>query len=171
MDQELKREILLDNYSNPFHKETKDGFLKANANNISCIDDINVFIKIEDNKIVDAYFDGEACAISTASTSIMIKKIIGMTIEEARKYIENFDNMVNEKEYDKENMDEALAFDEIYKQQSRKTCATLPYRALQKLLTKINLNNKYYCYKIKEKDRGIYEEKTVAHFSFYYEYN
>ena len=115
MDQELKREILLDNYSNPFHKETKDGFLKANANNISCIDDINVFIKIEDNKIVDAYFDGEACAISTASTSIMIKKIIGMTIKEARKYIENFDNMVNEKEYDKENMDEALAFDEIYK--------------------------------------------------------
>ena len=132
MDQELKREILLDNYSNPFHKETKDGFLKANANS----DDINVFIKIEDNKIVDAYFDGEACAISTASTSIMIKKIIGMTMEEARKYIENFDNMVNEKEYDKENMDEALAFDEIYKQQSRKTCATLPYRALQKLLTK-----------------------------------
>lgn len=136
MNQELKREILLDNYSNPFHKETKDDFLKANANNISCIDDINVFIKIEDNKIVDAYFDGEACAISTASTSIMIKKIIGMTIEEAQKYIENFDNMVNEKEYDKENMDEALAFDEIYKQQSRKTCATLPYRALQKLLTK-----------------------------------
>lgn len=136
MDQELKREILLDNYSNPFHKGTKDGFLKANANNISCIDDINVFIKIEDNKIVDAYFDGEACAISTASTSIMIKKIIGMTIEEAKEYIKNFDNMVNEKEYSKENMDEALAFDEIYKQQSRKTCATLPYRALQKLLTK-----------------------------------
>lgn len=136
MDQELKREILLDNYSNPFHKETKEGFLKATANNISCIDDINVFIKIEDNKIVDAYFDGEACAISTASTSIMIKKIIGMTIEEAKKYIENFDNMVNEKEYNKENMDEALAFDEIYKQQSRKTCATLPYRALEKLLTK-----------------------------------
>ena len=131
MDQELKREILLDNYSNPFHKETKDGFLKANANNISCIDDINVFIKIE-----DTYFDGEACAISTASTSIMIKKIIGMTIEEAKEYIKNFDNMVNEKEYNKENMDEALAFDEIYKQQSRKTCATLPYRALQKLLTK-----------------------------------
>ena len=136
MDQELKREILLENYSNPFHKETKEEFQKANANNVSCIDDINVFIKIENDKIVDAYFDGEACAISTASTSIMVKKIIGMTVEEAKKYIENFDNMVNEKEYDKENMDEALAFDEIYKQQSRKTCATLPYRALEKLLTK-----------------------------------
>ena len=54
----------------------------------------------------------------------------------SEEYIKNFDNMVNEKEYNKENMDEALAFDEIYKQQSRKTCATLPYRALQKLLTK-----------------------------------
>ena len=54
----------------------------------------------------------------------------------AKEYINNFLNMVNEKEYNKENMDEALAFDEIYKQQSRKTCATLPYRALQKLLTK-----------------------------------
>ena len=134
MDQELKREILLDNYSNPFHKETKDGFLKANANNISCIDDINVFIKIEDNKIVDAYFDGEACAISTASTSIMIKKIIGMTIEEAKEYIKNFDNMVNEKEYDEEELGEALAFDEIYKQESRKTCATLPYKGLIKII-------------------------------------
>ena len=90
MDQELKREILLDNYSNPFHKETKDGFLKANANNISCIDDINVFIKIEDNKIVDAYLDGEACAISTASTSIMIKKIIGMTIHLYKLFYKDF---------------------------------------------------------------------------------
>src|SRR5574344_1101986 len=84
MNPELKREIILDNYTSPFHKETKtEGFIKENAANLSCIDNINIFIKIENNKIVDAYFDGEACAISTSSTSIMIKKIIGMTLEEA----------------------------------------------------------------------------------------
>ena len=136
MDQELKREILLDNYSKPFHKETKDGFLKANANNISCIDDINVFIKIEDNKIVDAYFDGEACAISTASTSIMIKEIIGKTIEEAKEYINNFLNMVNEKEYNKDLLNEGLVYEDIYKQSSRKTCASLPYRGIVEVLEK-----------------------------------
>ena len=55
MDPELKREIILDNYSNPFHKETKkDGYLTANSNNASCIDNINIFIKIENDKVVDA---------------------------------------------------------------------------------------------------------------------
>lgn len=137
MDHELKREIILDNYSNPFHKETKgDDYLSANANNISCIDNINIFVKIKDNVIIEAYFDGEACAISTASTSIMVKKIIGMTLEEANEYIENFNNMIYEKEYNHDLMGEALCFDEICKQESRKTCATLPYRGLAKIITK-----------------------------------
>ena len=129
MDPNLRREIILDNYTNPFHKETKGSDFKyANANNVSCIDNINIFVKLDGDKIVDAYFDGEACAISTASTSIMIKKIIGMTLAEAKTFTENFENMINEKEY------EALAFDEIYKQESRKTCATLPYKGLIKII-------------------------------------
>ncbi len=135
MDSELRREIILDNYTNPFHKETKnEGFLKANANNVSCIDNINIFIKVENDIIVDAYFDGEACAISTASTSIMVKRIIGMTLKEATNYVNNFNNMVNEKDYNKEEMKEELAFDEIYKQESRKTCATLPTAGLIKII-------------------------------------
>lgn len=135
MDQNLRREIILDNYTNPFHKETKgEGYITANANNVSCIDNINIFVKIENNKIIDAYFDGEACAISTASTSIMIKKIIGLSLEEAKDFIHNFDNMVYEREYDKESMGEALVFDEIHRQESRKTCATLPYRGLEKII-------------------------------------
>ena len=141
MDAELRREIILDNYTNPFHKETKnEGYKSANANNVSCIDNINIYVKIEDNKIVDAYFDGEACAISTASTSIMIRKIIGMTLEDARSFINNFDNMVYEQEYDKDLMGETLAFDEIYKQESRKTCATLPYKALERIINSQNDN-------------------------------
>ena len=141
MDAELRREIILDNYTNPFHKETKnEGYKSANANNVSCIDNINIYVKIEDNKIVDAYFDGEACAISTASTSIMIRKIIGMTLEDARSFINNFDNMVYEQEYDEDLMGEALAFDEIYKQESRKTCATLPYKALERIINSQNDN-------------------------------
>ncbi len=135
MDSELRREIILDNYTNPFHKETKnEGFLKANANNVSCIDNINIYIKVENDVIVDAYFDGEACAISTASTSIMVKRIIGMTLKEATNYINNFNNMVNEKEYNTDDMKEELAFDEIYKQESRKTCATLPTAGLIKII-------------------------------------
>ena len=131
------KEMILDNYSNPFHKETKgEDFETANANNSSCIDNINIFIKFDGNIIKDAYFDGEACAISTASTSIMLKEIIGKTKEEALAIIDNFNNMINEQDYDKDKMNESLAFDEMYKQESRKTCATLPYKALYKLVSK-----------------------------------
>ena len=138
MDADLKREIILDNYSNPFHKETKRDYLKANANNISCIDNINIYIKLDGNIIIDAAFDGEACAISTASASIMIKNIIGLTIEEANNYLKNFENMIYEKNYNKELMGEALVFDDICKQESRKTCATLAYRGLEKIINKEN---------------------------------
>lgn len=137
MDQELRREILLDNYTNPFHKETKtEGYISANGNNVSCIDNINIYVKMENDVIVDAYFDGEACAISTASTSIMLKEIIGKKIDVVKKFIDNFEAMVDEKDYDESIMKESLAFNEIYKQQSRKTCATLPYKALLKIVNK-----------------------------------
>ena len=105
MEPEVRREIILDNYSNPFHKESKgEDFKTANANNSSCIDNINIFIKFDGNIIKDAYFDGEACAISTASTSIMLKEIIGKTKEEALAIIDNFNNMINEQDYDKDKM-------------------------------------------------------------------
>ena len=138
MDTELKREIILDNYKYPTNKDGNDdlGYEKINSNNESCIDDIDLFINIDNNVIEDIRFNGEACAVSTASTSIMIKNIIGKTIEEAYKYINNFDNMVNELEYDSELLGEAIAFDEIYKQQNRKGCVTLPYVAIKKILDK-----------------------------------
>ena len=136
MDVETKREILFDNYTNPYNKidGELEGYLKVNSNNESCIDNINIYMKIEDKVIKDIKFSGEACAISTASTSIMIKNMIGMNVEDAIKYVNNFMNMIDEKPYDDEHFEEALVFDETYKQASRKTCATLPYRGIIKLL-------------------------------------
>ena len=71
-------------------------------NNESCIDEINIEIKIEDNIIKDIHFDGEACAICTSSTSIMIETLIGKTLDEAKEIYENFENMLDEKEYNEE---------------------------------------------------------------------
>ena len=134
MDSNLRREIILDNYQNPFHKQIKDDYLKVNTNNESCIDNIDMQLKQENGVIKDIVFDGEACAISTASTSIMIKNMIGSSIDEAMSMIENFDNMLNEREYDDTNLNEAIVFDETYKQGNRKTCVTLPYTGIKKVL-------------------------------------
>lgn len=144
MDQNLRREIILDNYSNPSNRETvtSDDYIKENSNNSSCIDNINVYVKINDGVLEDIKFDGEACAISTASTSIMTKELIGLNISDAKEKIEAFDNMINEKEYDSNLFGEANAFDEIYKQSNRKTCATLPYKGILKAIEKYEQNVK-----------------------------
>lgn len=138
MDKELKREVILDNYTNPANRKTVNdkSYIYVNSNNSSCIDNINIWLKVEDNVIKDIKFDGEACAISTASTSIMTKELIGKTLDEAKKYIQNFYNMIEEKDYPKDEMDEALVFDEIYKQANRKNCAILPYRGILEAIEK-----------------------------------
>ena len=132
MDKETKREIILDNYQHPMNRGLKEdeSYVKVNTRSDSCIDNIDLMLKIVDNKIVDARFDGEACAICTSAVSIMIKKIIGKTINEAEEIITNYQNMINEKEYDKELLGELNVYDEIYLQPNRKNCALLPSKAI-----------------------------------------
>ena len=54
MDNELRREIIMDNYMYPYNKEVptdKNDYIKVNSNNESCIDNIDIYLKIEDNII------------------------------------------------------------------------------------------------------------------------
>ena len=136
MDSNLKRSIMLEHYQHPKNKGLidDDTYLKSNTNNESCIDEINLMVKIEDGIIKDARFDGEACAICTSSTSIMIDTLIGKTIEEAKEILKNFENMIDEKEYNGELLQEAIVYDEIYKQPNRKKCALLPWWGINKIL-------------------------------------
>ena len=103
-------------------------------NNESCIDEVNLMVLLEDNKIKDIRFDGEACAICTSSTSIMISTMIGKTIEEAREIYKNFENMIEEKEYDPEVLEEAIVYDDIYRQPNRKKCALLGWWGIDKVI-------------------------------------
>lgn len=136
MDENLRKSIILENYSNPVNKKTVDDkrYKRVNMNSSSCIDNLDFMVLIEDNIIKDAYFDGEACAISTSASSIMMKLIIGKSIDDVLKIIENYENMIEEKPYDDSILEEALAFDEIHKQANRKKCALLPYEGLKKIL-------------------------------------
>ena len=122
MDNELKREIILDNYQDPMNKGLvdDDSYIKVNTNSESCIDNLDVMVKVVDGKIEDIRFDGEACAISTSATSIMIRSLIGKSVEEVRRILENYQNMISEKEYDKELLGELNVYDEICKQRNIK---------------------------------------------------
>lgn len=141
MDSNMKRSIILDNYqdtSNRMIPEDTHDYIKINSNNVSCIDNIDIYVKLEDDKIVDIKYYGEACVIAISSSSILCKMLIGKTIEEAKKILDNYFRMIEEDEYDKEILGEAQVYDDIYKQPARKTCATLFARGMGKLFHKEN---------------------------------
>lgn len=139
MDKETKREIILDNYQKPTNRGLveDESYKKANTRSSSCIDNIDLMMKIEDGKVVDACFDGEACAICTSSTSIIVKSLIGKSVDEAKNIIKNYQNMINEEDYDPEVLGELNAFDEIYLQPARKNCALLSSKSAVKILDEV----------------------------------
>lgn len=136
MDEHLKRSIMIEHYQNPLNKGIIDikGYKRVNMNSKTCIDNLDFACKIEEGVIKDLRFDGEACAISTSSASIMSELVKGKRIEEVKVIIENYENMINEKPYNKDLLEEANCYDEIYKQPNRKKCALLPYEGLKKIL-------------------------------------
>ena len=138
MDNNLKRTIILENYEKPFHKGliNDDSYIKGNKNNTSCIDNFDIELKVDNNVIQDIRFDGEACAIATSSMSISISKLIGKTLDEALNLIENYEKMINEEEYDKDLIEELIVYEDIYKQPSRKKCATLGIEGIKDLINK-----------------------------------
>lgn len=139
MDNNLKRTLILENYSNPFNKGliNDDSYEKVNVNNESCIDNIDIMLNIKDNIIVDIRFDGEACAISTSATSIMIRTLISKSTDEALHIIGEYEKMIDEQEYDSASLGEMVVYDEIYKQPNRKKCALLPIKGIKKILEDI----------------------------------
>lgn len=134
MNPDIKRAIILDNYKNPKNKYKSDKYQSLRANTSHCIDDIMLYIDYKDNLIQDITFDGEACAISTAATSLMIKKLIGKTKEEALKLIDNYEAMIFEKDFDKELLEDLIVFQDIGKQPNRITCATLSFNSIREFL-------------------------------------
>ena len=100
----------------------------------SCIDDIHVEAKIENRIIKDIRFDGVACTIATASTDILCELIIDKTKEEANYVLDQYENMIFEKEFDEEALDEALVFINTSKQAARIKCATIGRNGMKELI-------------------------------------
>ena len=137
MDREIKRTIIMDNYKdtdNRIRHDNDNKYKMFNTRSATCIDNLDLYVKINNNIIEDISFEGEACVISTSSTNIMINLLKGKNIEEAIEIIKNYNNMIKEKEYDKNILKEAICYDDIYKQPNRIKCATLSWDGIYKEL-------------------------------------
>ena len=107
------------------------------GHNPNCGDEISIEVKMNGDIIEDMAFSGHGCAISQASTSIMIDTLKGKTIEEAREIIKTFIDMIkretkNEEELQK--LEDAIAFKNISNMPARVKCALLAWHTVEEIL-------------------------------------
>lgn len=138
-DPMILRSIIMDHYKYPHHHTLveDDQYHSAHMASESCIDDITVMADVKDGVIQDIVFDGVACTISTASTSIMTDLLRGKTIAEAKALIAEYYNMIDLKPYDEEKLEEAVAFYQVGKQANRIKCATIGFKAMEQIIKEV----------------------------------
>lgn len=138
MDPNLRRETILEHYQHPVHRGLveDDTYYLENTSNESCIDNLDVMVKFSDGKISDIRFDGEACAMSTSATSMMISLLLGKSVLDAKKILLQYENMIDEKAYQEDLLGELVVYDEVYLQPNRKKCALLPFVSLMKIIAR-----------------------------------
>ncbi len=107
------------------------------GHNPSCGDDLSLLIKEKNGIIEEASFIGRGCAISTASTNMLIELIKGKTTEEAKQILEIFFKMMNGKdvsENEKENLEDAQILEYFANMPARIKCATLSWHSAEVLI-------------------------------------
>ena len=130
-------EILTEHNLRPeFKHDLPDADLVLEGVNPNCGDDIWLKLKVNGGIIEDGAFTGDGCAISQASTDIMLGMIIGKTTEEALKMGKLFLKMIKgdatEEEID--SLEEASALKDIAHMPARVKCAVLGWHTLEEMM-------------------------------------
>lgn len=130
---ELYQELILDHNRRPRNRgalEHPDH--EADGYNPLCGDRVHIQVKMSDGVIDEVRFDGQGCAISTASASIMSESVKGKTIEEARRLFEHFHRVVTNEPTadDAPPLGKLEAFAGVGRFPARVKCATLAWHTL-----------------------------------------
>ena len=130
-------EILTEHNMHPdFKHDIEDADIVLDGINPSCGDEIQLKLKTDWDIITDGAFVGDGCAISQASTDIMLGMIIGQSKEKALEYADIFMRMIRGEASDEEidSLEEASALRDISHMPARVKCAMLGWRTLYEAL-------------------------------------
>lgn len=119
-------------------KDLKNPNYEELGHNPSCGDEITLQAKVEGDKLEDLSYTGIGCAISQASTSIMIDTVKGKTLKEAKYLSDLFINMIKgvADEDEIEKLENAVAFEGVKELPARVKCAVLPWYTLKAIIEK-----------------------------------
>lgn len=137
---DVYNDLIMEHSMNSYNKRKLDeADLCELGHNPSCGDEITLELKLNGNVIEDMAFLGHGCAISQASTSIMIDTLKGKTIEDAKEIIKTFIEMIKRETTDEkelEILEDAIAFRNISNMPARVKCALLAWHTLEDMLKK-----------------------------------
>lgn len=141
MNEQLKnlyQAVILKNNNEPFHFEKREeARYILEAYNQICGDRFKLYFEIDKDKLSQIYFHGFGCAISKASTSVLVKKAEGKSIEEVQATCKSFLEMINGVEEKEKTRDtEILAFAAAKDFPGRIKCASLAWEVLDKWIEK-----------------------------------
>jgi|TARA_B000000565_G_scaffold253157_1_gene229352 nitrogen fixation NifU-like protein len=141
---ELYQEIILDHGKNPRNLRKTDNFNKdAKGHNPLCGDKVHVYLKLDESKKVeDISFEGQGCAISMASASIMTSMVKGKEEHEVKEIINDFLEMIKEKEtlntklLSEDEKTKLMCLSGVKQYPMRVKCATLSWHTLTSAIDK-----------------------------------
>lgn len=138
---DLYRETILDHYHNPRnHGKIDDPSVESEGVNPLCGDELTLYLKVKDGIIEDVKMEAHGCSINTASGSMMSEAIIGQKMEDAKKTIAAFKDMMLNKEEElflPEELEELESLKGVKKYPVRIKCALLPWNTLIEGLEKL----------------------------------
>lgn len=135
MVDDLYQETILDHSKRPRnHHGMEDANRKADGYNPLCGDKLKLYLKVENDIVQDASFEGAGCAISTASASLMTESLKGKTREEAFKMIERFHDLLTTDTPASNELGKLVVFCGVRDYPARVKCATLAWHTLKSAL-------------------------------------
>jgi len=132
---ELYQEVILDHCKKPrnFH-EMDEANRRLEGYNPLCGDKVTVYLQVKDDLVQDVSFQGEGCAISTASASLMTELVKGKSLEESEVIFRRFQDLVTGKSDGSADMGKLAVFAGVGEFPMRVKCATLPWHTLRAAL-------------------------------------
>ena len=139
-------ELIMEHSMNSYNKKKLENADYCEVgHNPNCGDEITLELKLNGDIIEDMAFSGHGCAISQASTSIMIDVLKGKTIKEAKEIIKTFIDMIKREtksEEELEKLEEAIAFRNVANMPARVKCALLAWHTIEDMLNVDNNQGK-----------------------------
>lgn len=135
---DVYNELIMEHSMNSYNKrKLENADFSCMGHNPNCGDEITLEIKLNGNIIEDMAFSGHGCAISQASTSIMIDTLKGKTIDEAKEIIKTFIEMIKREikdESELKKLEDAIAFKNVSNMPARVKCALLAWPYIEDML-------------------------------------